>query len=82
MYTIPNLPPAIAAEADQYAVIYPQRAAQIRALGGLPEPCRFGPPSDGLVHAMVTGTSPTLRVLDAQNDTTRQTRDGPGDPAS
>jgi hypothetical protein len=77
----PEPVPDIAAEADQYAVIYPQRAAQIRALGGLPEPCRFGPPSDELVRAIVTGTSPTLRALDAENDTTRQPRDGLGNPA-
>ena len=48
------------AEADQYAVLYPQRAARIRALGGLPQPCDFGPPPPELVHAIVTGTSPTL----------------------
>jgi len=56
----------IAAEADQYAVIYPQRAARIRALGGLPNPCDFGPPTPELVHAIVTGTSPILRALDTQ----------------
>jgi hypothetical protein len=51
------------AEADQYAVIYPQRAARIRALGGLPQPCDFGPPPPELVDAIVTGTSPTLCAL-------------------
>jgi hypothetical protein len=52
------------AEADRYAVIYPQRAARIRALGGLPQPCDFGPPPPELVDAIVTGTSPTLRALE------------------
>ena len=52
------------AEADQYAIIYPRRAALIRSLGGLPARCDFGPPSSDLVHAIVTGTSPTLRALD------------------
>jgi hypothetical protein len=52
------------AEADRYAVIYPQRAARIRALGGLPQPCGFGPPPPELVDAIVTGTSPTLRALE------------------
>jgi len=69
----PQSPPAEAAEpvadlaheADQYAIIYPRRAAQVRALGRLPNPCSYGPPSDELVHAIVTGTSPTLRALDA-----------------
>jgi hypothetical protein len=69
----PEPEPDIAAEADKYAVIYPQRAAAIRASGGLPEPCRFGPPSPELIRAIVSGTSPTLRALDAPNDTTRQT---------
>jgi hypothetical protein len=44
--------------------MYPRRAALIRSLGGLPEPCDFGPPEPELVHAIVTGTSPHLRELD------------------
>jgi len=51
-------------EAEQYAINYPRRAAEIRACGGLPEPCRFGPPSAELVRAIVTGTSPILLELD------------------
>ena len=46
--------------------MYPRRAACIRALGGLPQPCDFGPPSPELVHAIVTGTSPTLLALDRE----------------
>jgi hypothetical protein len=53
------------AEADQYAIIYPRRAALIRSLGGLPARCDFGPPEPDLVRAIVSGTSPTLRALDA-----------------
>jgi hypothetical protein len=53
------------AEADEYAIIYPRRAALIRSLGGLPAKCDFGPPEPELVHAIVTGISPTLRALDA-----------------
>ena len=56
--------PDLVAEADRYAVIYPQRAARIRSLGGLPQPCDFGPPPPELVDAIVTGTSPTLRALE------------------
>jgi hypothetical protein len=57
----------LVAEADMYAVIHPRRAARIRALGGLPEPCDFGPPEPELVHAIVTGTSSTLRALDKES---------------
>jgi hypothetical protein len=51
-------------EAEQYAIIYPRRAALIRSLGGLPARPDFGPPPPELVHAIVTGTSPHLRALD------------------
>jgi hypothetical protein len=52
-------------EADQYAIIYPRRAALIRSLGGLPARCDFGPPEPDLAHAIVSSTSPILRALDA-----------------
>ena len=55
---------ALAEEADLYATIHPRRAVVIRAQGGLPEPCDFGPPRPELVHAIATGNSPTLRALD------------------
>jgi hypothetical protein len=55
----------IAAEAEMYATVYPRRAAGIRALGGLPEKLDFGPPSPELVAAIVSGTGPNLRALDA-----------------
>ncbi len=51
-------------EAEQYALIYPRRAALIRALGGLPDRCDFGPPAPALVAAIVTGSTPALRALD------------------
>ncbi|HEY3847678.1 MAG TPA: hypothetical protein VGL95_11245, partial [Acetobacteraceae bacterium] len=53
------------AEADYYAIVYPDRARLIRQCGGLPPNCTFGPPDDALVHAIVTGTSAALRALDA-----------------
>jgi hypothetical protein len=56
--------PDLVVEADQYAIIHPRRAARIRAIGGLPQPCDFGPPPPELVHAVVTGTTPTLRALE------------------
>jgi hypothetical protein len=63
----------IEAEADQYAIIYPQRAARIRACGGLPQPCDFGPPRDALVRVIANGDSPILRALDAEAERSRVT---------
>jgi hypothetical protein len=57
-------PRDLAAEADYFAIVYPDRARLIRRYGGLPPDCTFGPPDDELVQAIVTGTSPTLRALD------------------
>jgi hypothetical protein len=55
---------SLLAEAEQYALIYPRRAALIRSLGGLPARCDFGPPRPELVACIVIGTSPMLRALD------------------
>jgi hypothetical protein len=69
---VPEPPPepddkfALLTEAEQYAIIYPRRAALIRSLGRLPDKCDFGPPSPELVHAIVTGTSPTLCALEME----------------
>jgi len=46
--------PDVMAEAEHYAVIYPERAALIRALGRVPDDVSFGPPDDELVQALVT----------------------------
>jgi hypothetical protein len=51
-------------EAERYATMYPRRAAEIRACGGLPPRVTFDPPPPELVSAIVTGTSPILRQLD------------------
>ena len=70
--------PNIAEEADQYARIYPKRAALIRSLGGLPQPCTFGRPEPALVQAIITGTSPTLLELDeSEHDDSDQPRQAP-----
>jgi hypothetical protein len=50
--------------AEQYALIYPARAALIRASGGLPPRLTFGPPDPDIVAALVHGTSPILTALD------------------
>jgi len=64
----PAQPDPIAA-AEQYAAIYPRRAALIRQLGRVPDNVSFGPPDDDLVRALVTGTTPVLRALDTQPTT-------------
>ena len=51
-------------EVEKYAATYPDRAARIRAAGGLPTPCDFDPPRHSLVRAIVTSNSPILRALD------------------
>ena len=53
-------------DAEQYAVIYPDRAAAIRAHRGLPPRLDFGPPAPEIVEALVNGTSPILRALATQ----------------
>ena len=51
----------IEAEADMYAIMYPDRTARIRAAGGLPPKLDFGPPDPELVEAVVHGSSPRSR---------------------
>lgn len=51
-------------EAEQYAVLYPSRAAEIRAYGGIPPTARYGPPDQALVLALIASTSPILRQVD------------------
>jgi hypothetical protein len=62
-------------EAEQYAVTYPDRAARIRAAGGLPADLDFGPPEPELVHEVVHSTSPILQAH------ARQRHNGTGEPA-
>jgi hypothetical protein len=60
-----NDPPRdLLSEADYYAVVYPNRAREIRRHGGLPANCGFGPPDADLVRTLRTSNSPTLRALD------------------
>ena len=62
--TAPPAEFAALTEAEQYATLYPDRAARIRAEGGLPARLDFGPPEPEIVEAVVHGTSPILRALD------------------
>ena len=52
------------AEAEHYAILYPERAALIRRMGGLPDDLSFGPPDDDIVAALISGRSPALAALD------------------
>ena len=49
--------------AEQFAALYPQRAALIRAHGGLPPNADFGAPEPDLVAAIVACTSPLMQEL-------------------
>jgi hypothetical protein len=53
-----------AREAETYGVLYPRRAAAIRQARGMPKGASFMPPEDGLIRALIDGTSPVLRELD------------------
>jgi hypothetical protein len=60
----PRFNPVTAAE--EYAMIYPQRAALIRRLGRLPDKPGFGRPEDRLVRALVATQTPRLLALDQE----------------
>jgi hypothetical protein len=50
--------------AEQYAVLYPDRAAQIRSHRGLPPNRAFSPPEAELIELILASDSPILRELD------------------
>src|SRR5271165_6529583 len=54
-------------EAEQYAVIYPDRAAAIRRHGGMPPGAKYPPPDDAVFTEIVTGNSPVFLALDAEH---------------
>ena len=53
-------------EAEQYAINYPRRAAEIRAYGGVPPNAGYGPPEPKLVREIIASTSPILLQLDKE----------------
>jgi hypothetical protein len=53
-------------EAEQYAVIHPRRAAEIRAHGGVPPTATYGPPGPATVRALIASTSPVLQQIDRE----------------
>ena len=62
--TEPVIDPIAAAE--EYAQIYPERAALIRRAGRVPDNVSFGPPEAWLARALVTGRTPAMLALDRQ----------------
>ncbi|HME27608.1 MAG TPA: hypothetical protein VKI44_40845 [Acetobacteraceae bacterium] len=52
--------------AEQFAVIYPDRAAAIRRHGGMPPGAKFPPPDRPIIEEIVTGSSPVFLALDAE----------------
>jgi hypothetical protein len=54
------------AAAEEYAQIYPERAALIRRAGRVPDNVSFGAPEAWLARALVTGRTPALLALDRQ----------------
>jgi hypothetical protein len=60
----PVFDPVFAAE--EYARLYPDRAALIRRLGRLPDNVTFGPPEERVVRALVSVHTPALLALDRE----------------
>jgi hypothetical protein len=52
--------------AEQYAVIYPDRAAAIRRHGGMPPGAKYPPPDDAVFREIVSGDSPVFLALDPE----------------
>ncbi len=59
--------------AEQYAAIYPQRAALIRRLGRVPDNPSFDPPDDDLVQALIASeaTAPAVSFHDPSSHVPR-----------
>ena len=51
-------------EAEQYALLHPRRAAEIRYHGGLPPGATYGPPDLKLMLQIISSTSPILQQVD------------------
>jgi hypothetical protein len=51
---------------EQYALLHPRRAAEIRAYGGVPPTATYGPPEPETVLALITSTSPILQQIDQE----------------
>ena len=49
---------------EQFAVLYADRAFEIRAAGGMPAAAKYPPPDPEVLEEVVNGDSPILRALD------------------
>jgi hypothetical protein len=56
-------------EAEQFAVLYPDRAVAIRHHGGMPPRAKFPPPGDAIIAETITSNSPVFRNLDPKPPT-------------
>jgi hypothetical protein len=52
--------------AEQYALMYPRRAAEIRACGGVPPTATYGLPDPETVSALIASTSPIIQQIDQE----------------
>jgi hypothetical protein len=52
--------------AEQYALMYPRRAAEIRANGGVPPTATYGLPDPETVSALIASTSPIIQQVDQE----------------
>ena len=70
----------IDAEADLYAVMYPDRAERIRAAGGLPARLDFGPPAPPVVVGLLRSgdASRTMRHHPVNRDSETEPMPPPG----
>jgi hypothetical protein len=62
----PEPEPDPLAEAEHYAITYPERAALIRRVGRVPNHAMFDPPDDDLVQALITARTPNFAALDRE----------------
>ena len=53
--------------AEQYAALYPRRAAEIRAHGGIPPTATWGRPDQETVTALLTSNSPLIQQIDQEH---------------
>lgn len=53
-----------ASKAEEYAALYPERAALVRRTGRVPADASFGPPDDDVLQALLTARTPALAALD------------------
>jgi hypothetical protein len=60
--------------AEQYSVIYPDRAVAIRRHGGMPPAATFPPPDRDIIREIVTGNSQVLLALDADRPADDETK--------